>query len=172
MSYVEIGQIMGTHGVRGDLRVWPYNYDSPMFRKGGKVFVQQNKSFSEYEITFIAQANKGIRLHLKGIEDLDAAKKLYKIKIFCPREDFAELDEDEFYLVDMIGMKMLDHQNGRNYGTITEIMETGANDCYVVKGEEFEILVPAIEGVIQEIDKDKKQITVILPEGLLEIYES
>lgn len=172
MSYIEIAQIMGTHGVRGDLRIRPYNDDTSVFKKGNLIFLKQGNKYNQFEITSASPLNKGLKVHLSGIDDKDNAHRLYKAGVFVTRESLPKLDEDEFYLSDMVGMEMLDHVNGRNYGTITDIMETGANDCYVVENEEFEMLVPVIEGVIKEIDSEKKQVTVVLPEGLVDIYES
>lgn len=162
---------MGAHGLRGDLKVKPYNSNSPHFQLGQKLFLLKDKRYSEYEITRVFPGARGLRLHLKGIEDVDSAKALFKAGLFLPRESFEKLEDGEFYLADLIGFQMKDAENGRVYGRIDSIMETGANDCYFVKNDDGEILVPILEGVMVNIDEERSIVEVNLPEGLLEIYE-
>ena len=171
MRYIEIARIMGVHGLKGDLRIMPYNAESPLFVPGSTLYLKDGGSYRFCRIVRCHSGGRGLRIHLEGVESREEARALYGGKLFVPREAFEEPGEDETYVIDLIGMAVVDADSKRCYGTIREVMETGANDCYVVRGEGPEIMVPATREVVLRVDLDARVVTVRLPEGLLDIYE-
>ncbi|RJO67499.1 MAG: 16S rRNA processing protein RimM [Myxococcales bacterium] len=171
-QYVEIGRIMGAHGVRGDLRVDPYNPESELFVPGGVVYLRENDAYRSFQITLVTGATRGLRLHLQGVETCEAAKALYRAELFYPRDAFAATTDNENYIIDLIGIDVFDADTGRRYGKLLEIIATAANDAYVVEDGGREIVFPATKDVIVEVDVKAGRMRVRPPEGLLDVYES
>lgn len=169
--FIAIGRIRGAHGVKGALKIEPYNPDSPLFKKGQQVYIDQKEGMTPAIFTFIADRSKGLRAEFDIITDRDEANAVIGKEIFVKRKDFKPLAKGEHYVVDLIGLSVLDESGEELYGTLKEVMETGANDCYVVKKGKRELLIPATKEVILSVDLTAKEIRVKLPEGLLEIYE-
>ncbi|MBI5505207.1 MAG: 16S rRNA processing protein RimM [Deltaproteobacteria bacterium] len=103
---------------------------------------------------------EGLRVCMEGIEDRDAAAALTGAAVLASRADLSRLKDGEFFDADLLGLEVVS-TDGRNLGTITEIVETGANDVYVVTSEAGEILVPAVAHAVASIDLGAKQVTVI-----------
>jgi 16S rRNA processing protein RimM len=102
----------------------------------------------------------------KGIDNRDQAKELIGAQLFIPQSDLPELDEDTYYWHDLIGIKVY-ATTGDFLGRIESIIETGSNDVYVVKRNDREVLIPALETVVLDIDLAHKRMKVDLPEGLI-----
>ena len=104
---------------------------------------------------------------LEGINTVEDAEKLRNKILYMHRDDL-ELDEDTYFIQDLIGMEVKDADTGFMYGKIADVMQTGANDVYVIKGEEKEYLVPAIADVVVSTDIDGNIMTIRPLEGLFE----
>lgn len=151
-QYLEIGQIVTTHGIAGEVRVKPW-CDSPellcafdrLFFDGGRQAVWIER----------ARVHKNVVvLKLQGTDTMDDAQKLRNKILFAAREDF-ELDEDTYFIQDLLGLEVLDADSGKRYGVISDVTQTGANDVYHIKGEDGkEVLIPAIADVVLETDVD------------------
>lgn len=151
-QYLEIGQIVTTHGIAGEVRVKPW-CDSPellcafdrLFFDGGRQAVWIER----------ARVHKNVVvLKLQGTDTMDDAQKLRNKILFAAREDF-ELDEDTYFIQDLLGLEVLDADSGKRYGVISDVTQTGANDVYHIKGENGkEVLIPAIADVVLETDVD------------------
>jgi 16S rRNA processing protein RimM len=110
---------------------------------------------------------RNVLLSLRGIENCDDAKALVGSEIFIRKKELPELDDGTYYWFEIIGLEVLTIDN-RYLGCVESIIETGSNDVYVVKdpGKGSEILIPALETVVDKIDLDAKTMWVDLPEGL------
>ena len=172
MNYIELAKIMGTHGVRGDLKILLYNQESPHFKPGNVLFLRQGKDFKPYTVRSFRPGAKEQILHLEGIENREEAKLFYGQELYLPREQFLPPGENEHYVADLVGLSVFDADSGRLYGRIEQVIITGANDCYAVHDGKRELIIPAIPEVLLGFDWQARSLKVRLPEGLLEIYEN
>ena len=106
-------------------------------------------------------------LKFKGIDNINDIEMYKQKELWIPREEGQDLEEDEYYIADLIGMEVV-LEDGSSFGTLTDVMETGANDVYVVEnGEGEEILLPAIRECILDVDVEKNVMTIHLMKGLI-----
>jgi 16S rRNA processing protein RimM len=168
MEYIEIGQIVNTQGLKGEVKVMPFTDDINRFDDLEKIYVEINSSKQLLEIEKVRYVKNMVILKFKGkdrIEDIEKYKGKY---IFIDETDKLELPDDTFYISDLIGLEVIDNSNNNSIGKIVDVFSTGSNDVYVVKSEDGkEILLPAIKQVINNIDLINKKVIVNLIEGLL-----
>ena len=159
-SGIEVGTLVAPHGVRGDLRIKPSIERPEILRKLSRIYIDG----APRKLLF-AKPHKNIYiLHLEGCDDRNAAEALIGKKIFLPEGDFPRLAKGEYYFFQLLGLSVSE-EDGTPVGTLTEIMETGANDVYAVETEDGkEILIPAIPDCIKDVDLEKHIMTVHLLE--------
>ena len=164
---VPIGKVVRTHGVRGAVKIHPYGETLGELKAGEKVFSGVSEGVVEREFTLVslrAQSRVWIG-EFEEIGDMNEARELAGKELFVPRERLPVLPDGEYYQFQLIGLTV-ETKDGGNLGTLRGILETGGNDVYVVDCDGKELLVPAIEDVICEIDLDNNRMVVDLPEGL------
>ena len=161
-----IGKIVGIHGIKGTNKVRSYAESLSVFSPGSSILVRDLLDReASYEINWV-KPHTGIPLiSFKGITNCDQAKALVGGQLFIPQSELPELDEDTYYWVDLIGIEVYTTTE-EFLGRIESILETGSNDVYVVKKHETEVLIPALESVVLEIDLEHNRMQVDLPEGL------
>ena len=168
-DFVLIGKIVGAHGLKGTSRIQSYAESLEIFKSGGALLVCSPEGIeNHYEIDWIKSHSRGALLALKGVIDRDHARSLIESELYIAKAELPELEAGTYYWFDLIGISVYTC-DGRYIGSIASIIETGANDVYVVKDAGKEILVPAIESVVQSIDIKSKIMRVELPEGLEEV---
>lgn len=152
-QYLECGKIVSTHGVRGELRVQPW-CDTPEFLCGFKTLYLQ-KGTQRMEVERARENKHMVLLKLRGVDTLDDAAALRGQVVYIDRND-APPDEDGVYFIqDLVGLRVLDADTGREWGKLTDVLATGANDVYVLRdGDGVERLVPAIPQVVLQTDID------------------
>ena len=151
---LKVGVITTTHGVRGEVKVYPTT-DPERFPELDYVLLDTGREKRKLEIEKVRFFKNLVILKFKGRE------------LWIPREEGQDLEEDEYYIADLIGMKVV-LEEGSSIGTLTDVMETGANDVYVVEnGEGEEILLPAIRECILDVDVEKNVMTIHLMKGLI-----
>ena len=166
-----IGEVVGVHGLVGKLKVRSYAESIETFKPGINVKLKfsENGEQDWYEILESSLYKKGILLSLKGVDDINLAECLKGRKILIKREDLPELEENDYLWQDLIGLEVFDKKRG-NIGKIDSIIQTGANDVFVVKpdknGDKEEVLVPAIESVIIIVNIKEGTMEIELPKGL------
>ena len=153
---MEIGKIVNTVGLKGEVKVYPYIDD---FTDIKFVYVNNNKM----EIENIRNKKTVVVIKFKEISNIDEAENLRNSIIELDDEDAPELEEGRYYIKDLIGFEVITDE-GKVLGKLDDIFNTGANDIYQVG----EILLPGIDEVIKEIDTDNKKITVHIIKGLLD----
>ena len=153
---MEIGKIVNTVGLKGEVKVYPYIDD---FTDIKFVYVNNNKM----EIESIRNKKTVVVIKFKEISNIDEAENLRNSIIELDDEDAPELEEGRYYIKDLIGFEVITDE-GKVLGKLDDIFNTGANDIYQVG----EILLPGIDEVIKEIDTENKKITVHIIKGLLD----
>ena len=166
VDYFEIGQISNTHGLKGELKVRPYTENAKRFEKIKRVLIRNKQDgFDEYEVQSVRYQKDIVLLKLKGIDDIDIAENLKTQSLIIPREDAKELEENEFFIADLIGCNV--YENNEKIGELVDIFTAGASDVYVIKrAGKNDLLLPALESIIKNIDVKNKKIDVEVPRGL------
>jgi 16S rRNA processing protein RimM len=166
-SVVLIGKIVGAHGIRGNCKIISYAESLSVFQPGRKVHVvPRSGQEQDYEINWAKSHSKVDLLSLKGIETRDQAQALIGSELFIEKAQLPNVEEGSYYFFDLIGMEVFE-VDGKYLGLLESIIQTGSNDVYVVKHNDNEILIPALETVVREIDLENKRMLVVLPEGLV-----
>ncbi len=165
---LQIGKIVSSQGVRGEVRVIPLTDNPQRFEKLKGFYVENNGTKEKYRLESVKYLKNLVVLKLQGIDTPEQAEVLRGAFILIDRQDAVKLPEDTYFVCDLIGLKVRD-ENGAELGTLENILETGSNDVYVVKNESGkEILIPALKSVVRDISINAGVITVEVPKGLLD----
>lgn len=168
MQYLEIGQIVNTFGIKGQVKVVPFTNDINRFDELKKVYIVNKSSRKEVEIEDVKYHKNMVLLKFKGFDKIEDVESFRNSYLEIDRQDGKNLEEGEYYIVDLIGLDVVSDE-GKNLGKLDDIFNTGSNDIYVVKDElGKQLLLPAIKEVIKEVDLENKKITVHLLEGLVD----
>lgn len=163
---LEIGQIVNTRGLRGEVKVNSFSEDPQRFEKVKSIYVKSDKDYKEYEIERVSYVKNQVVLKLKGINKIEYAEALRNSYIYVKREDLEELPEGTYYIADLIGLDVYE-ENGNLLGKVDDIFSTKSNDVYVVRTELGELkYLPSIPEVLKDIDLPNKKIIVNLIKGL------
>ncbi|MCP1109343.1 ribosome maturation factor RimM [Ohessyouella blattaphilus] len=164
---LRVGVISSTHGIRGEVKVYPTTDEKERFLELKEVILDTGKEKRVLTIAGVKFFKNMVILKFKGIDNINDIEKYRQCELFVTREDATPLEEDEYYFGDLIGLAVFDEEH-KEIGRLTDILETGANDVYVVKTVEGkELLLPAIRDCIKEIDIEGQEMTVHIMEGLL-----
>ncbi|KNF08786.1 ribosome maturation factor RimM [Gottschalkia purinilytica] len=163
-NYIQVGKIVNTHGVKGDIKILPLTDDMTRFEKLKSVFVGEEKL--EIEISKVWY-NKGfVMLRFKGYDDINKVIKFKDLLLYIDKKDAVDLPKDSYFIYEIIGIKVYTSE-GEYLGEIKDVLQPGANDVYVVKEGSNEYLIPAIKDVVKSIDIDEKKMIIELLEGLI-----
>ena len=167
INYFEIGKIVNTQGIKGDVRVVPMTDDKTRFELLESVLVRINETkLLEIPIERVWYHKNFVMLKLQGVDDINAADQLRGGVIVVSPELALPLDDGEYYLRDLLDMKIVT-TDGEELGIITEVLQTGANDVFVVKKEGCkDLLIPHIKKCVISVDVAGKTMLVKLLEGL------
>ena len=164
---LQVGVITSTHGVRGEVKVFPTTDDPERFKTLKHVLLDTGREKKPLEIQGVKFFKQFVILKFKGIDNINDIEMYKGRDLWVPREEAQELDEDEYYIADLLGMKVL-LEDGSEFGTLKNVMETGANDVYIVdRMDGEEILLPAIHDCVLDVDVEKNTMTVHLMKGLV-----
>ena len=163
---LEIGQIVNTRGLKGEVKVNSFSEASDRFETINTILIKFKSEYKEYKIEKVSYSKNQVILKLKGVDTIDDAEKLRNSYIYIYRNQLGELPEGTYYIADLIGLDVC-LENGEKIGIVDDIFSTGSNDVYVVKDElGKQKLLPAIDEVLKEIDIANGRIIVNLIEGL------
>lgn len=166
-DYLQVGVITSTHGIRGEVKVFPTTDDVKRFEQLKKVMLDTGKEWIPLEIEGVKYFKQFAILKFKGIDNINDIEKYCKMPLLISREDAVELEEDEFFMTDLIGLRVVT-EDGKEFGVLKDVMETGANDVYVIDTKEHgEILIPAIKECILDVDMEKQKMTIHVMNGLI-----
>ncbi len=168
-DYLQIGEIVNTHGVRGEVKVLPLTDSQERFNDLEWVYLEDsNGSIKKQDIEGVKHIKGTVILKLKGIDSIEAAEAVKGHFLLVNRENAVRLPSGSYFICDILGSDVRD-LSGVSLGKLTEVLHTGSNDVYVVKdGEGREILLPALKSVIREVSVEEGVIKVVIPEGLLD----
>ena len=165
---LQVGVISSTHGVRGEVKVFPTTDDMTRFKKLKEVILVTEKTEKVLKITSVKFFKQFAILKFDGIDTLNDVEIYKGASLFVDRKNAVKLEKDEYFIADLIDLTVVD-ENGKELGTLIDVMKTGANDVYIVKNEEGrELLFPAIKECILDIDFKKKTMSVHVMDGLLD----
>jgi 16S rRNA processing protein RimM len=158
-NLLQTGQIVNTHGIRGELKVLPWA-DAPDFLLEFDTFYIDGKP---YAVESSRVQKTCVLLKLAGIDDVNQAN-LLREKVVCIDRDEIELEDGAVFIADLIGLPVL--CNGQELGKIVEVLTPPSNDVYVVRGGEHEYMIPVVEEFVEEINVAGGYVTVRLIEGM------
>ena len=167
---LSIGKIVGVHGLKGVLKVFSYAESTARYTPGMPLHLKDSHGNGFIlKIVWAKPHSKTILLSLEGISHRDQAEELVGSDLFIEKAALEVLEEGTYYWADLMGLSVYS-LDGDHLGEISAIVQTGSNDVYVVKRREgtteIEVLIPALESVVREVDLDRRIMRVDLPEGL------
>ena len=167
-QFLRVGVISSTHGLRGEVQVYPTTDDPERFLDLDEVILDTGREHKILEIEGVKFFKNQVILKFKGYDNINDIEKYLKKDLLVDREHAVELGENENFIADLIDMEVVTDE-GKVLGTLTDVIETGANDVYAVKTPEGkEILLPAIRDCILDVNVDEKRMTVHVMKGLLD----
>ena len=171
-DFFQVGIITSAHGVRGEVKVYPTTDDVRRFKRLKEVFLDTNghrigNGFLVMEIESVKFFKQFAILKFKGIDSMEEAEKYRKIPLMVPRSKAVPLGKDEYYTADLMGLTVK-NEDGTDIGVLREVLETGANDVYIIDLDDGrELLLPAIRQCVLEVDVKAGFIKIHILEGLL-----
>ena len=166
-DFLEVGVVIGVHGLRGDIKIRPLPTGDLALPGAREVYLKDsNGLLVSYKAVRASQHKQNILLRLAGLENLAAAESLVGSSIWMAQSDLPELDSEQYYWSDLEGLEVVDQQRGV-LGNVVGMFSTAAHDILEVDGPAGEILIPAIEPFLVHVDREVGQLQVNLPEGLV-----
>jgi len=166
-NYLRVGVITTTHGLRGEVKVFPTTDDPKRFNDLKELYLDTGKELITLEIEGVKFFKQLTILKFKGIDNINDIEKYRGKDLLIKRENAVKLEKDEYFIFDLIDSEVFTDE-GVKLGVLVEILTSAANDVYIVKTEDNkEILLPSIKECILDIDVDNKKITVHIMNGLL-----
>lgn len=166
---LQVGIITSTHGVRGEVKVYPTTDDPRRFRRLKEVVLDTGKEKMNLEIEGVKFFKQFVILKFKGLDNINDIEKYRQKSLYVTRKNAVRLQRDEYFIADLIGLKVQD-EDGKGLGTVKDVIETGANDVYEVEmADGKSLLLPAIKQCILNVDVENGTMQVHVLEGLLDL---
>ena len=164
---LQVGVITSTHGIRGEVKVFPTTDDPKRFKKLKQVILDTGKEKRDLEVESVKFFKQFVILKFKGIDNINEVERYKRCPLLVTRDHAVPLQEDEYFIADMIGMQVVT-EDGPLFGTLKDVIETGANDVYIIESSEHgEVLVPAIKECILDINIEEQKMQIHLMDGLV-----
>ena len=165
---LQVGVLTSTHGVRGEMKVFPMTDDVKRFKKNKNYILQTSKGNMEVKVESAKFFKQFVILKFEGFNSIDDIAPYKNCGLFVTRENAVKCAKDEYFIADLIGLSVCE-EDGNEIGTLTDVIQTGANDVYVVKTSEGkEHLFPAIKECVRSIDMSEQKLIVHIMPGLLD----
>ena len=166
---LQVGIITSTHGVRGEVKVYPTTDDPRRFRRLKEVVLDTGREKLNLEIEGVKFFKQFVILKFKGLDNINDIEKYRQKSLYVTRKNAVRLQRDEYFIADLIGLKVQD-EDGTELGTVMDVIETGANDVYEVEmADGRSLLLPAIKQCILNVDVENGMMQVHVLEGLLDL---
>lgn len=180
---LRVGVVASTHGVHGEVKVFPTTDDVKRFSRLKKVYADYaSKGMTgtgkheaiELEVVGVKYFKQFAIVKFKGMDNMNDVEKYKGMDLYVSREDAIPLEEGEYYIADLIGLTVLNEdKNDEEIGILKDVLQTGANDVYIVNTNKNygskELLIPVINECVKDIDIENQLIKVHLMEGLLDL---
>ncbi len=164
-DFLEVGKFVGTHGVRGMVRIQPWSDDGEFLTQFKNFYLDSGKI--KIEMSKITPHGNVVIAAVKGVDRIEDAEKLRGQVLYIKRDD-AHLPEGRYFVSEIIGAQVFDADTDALLGTLTDVSPTGANDVWHIKSGEKEYLVPAIPNVIVNVDIDTDKIVIRPLKGIFD----
>ena len=165
-DYFRVGVIANTHGIRGEVKVYPTTDDPKRFKGMKEILLDTGHELLPLEVASARFFKNLVILKFKGIDNINDIEKYKGRDLLVSRENAIPLEEGEYYIADIIGAKVVTDE-GEDFGELVDVLTTGANDVYVVKHDGKEVLLPVIPDCVLNRDMEQKIVTVHIMKGLL-----
>jgi 16S rRNA processing protein RimM len=168
IDLLQVGAVTSTHGIAGEVKVFPTTDDPNRFKKLKSVLLDTGKGMKELQITQVKFFKNMVILRFKDHNRIEDVMEYKGKALFVTRENAVKLKKNEYFIADLIGLSVYD-EDEQLLGTLSDVLQTGANDVYVVElAGGKEVLIPAIKQCILDVDIEGGRMRVHLLEGLLE----
>ena len=165
---LRVGVFANTHGVRGEIKVFPTTDDVTRFKKLKTLYLDKGAELMKLEVSSVRFFKNMVIMKFKGIDNINDIEKYKGKDLLIERKQAVPLQENEYFICDIIGSKVVT-EDGQEVGALKEVLQTGANDVYVVKtAEGKEVLLPVIDECVLDVDTDEKIVTVRLMAGIMD----
>lgn len=165
-NYLRVGVIASTHGLKGEVKVFPTTDDIERFKSLKECILDTGREYLTLEVEGVKFFKQYAILKFKGFDQIEQVEKYRGKDLLVTREHAVELKEGEFFITDLIGCQVI-KEDGTILGELKDVLKTGANDVFEVETSEGkEVLLPYIEECVKHIDLEQRQITVYLMPGL------
>lgn len=169
---LQVGIITQTHGIKGEVKVFPTTDDPNRFKRLKNVLLDTGKEKIALEIEGVRFFKQFVILKFKGLDNINDVEKYKTKSLLVTRENAVRLRRNEYFIADLMGLEVVT-EDGNHFGTLRDVMQTGANDVYIVdmdaEGlEPREVLLPAIKECILNVDMEAQKVTVHIMNGLLD----
>ena len=166
MDLLEVGKIVNTHGLHGEVKVVPWTDYPEVFEDIETVYIKKKSEYERLDIAGIKYQKNNLIIRFAQLKDINEAEKYKNKVLYAERESLGELPEGVYYIADLIGLDVV-KEDGEKVGVIADVFNTGSNDIYEVKREgQKNLLLPVIDDVVLNIDIENKRVTVRMMEGL------
>ncbi|MDY3971281.1 MAG: ribosome maturation factor RimM [Clostridia bacterium] len=166
MDLLEVGKIVNTHGLRGEVKVVPWTDYPEVFEDIETVYIKKKSDYERLDIAGIKYQKNNLIIRFAQLKDINEAEKYKNRVLYAERTSLGELPEGVYYIADLIGLDVV-KEDGEKVGVISDVFNTGSNDIYEVKREgQKNLLLPVIDDVVLNIDIENKKVTVRMMEGL------
>ena len=167
LTHFRIGQIVNTQGLKGEVRVYPYVDDINRFDELENFYLDKNFN-QEFEVERVRYKGNMVIMKIKGVDSVEMAERLKTKNLYVSRENSVDLDEDEFFIADLIGLDVFTVA-GEKVGTLKDVLQYSANDVYVVKGDnDKEYLIQSTLKFVPEINIEEKKMIIDPIKGMLD----
>lgn len=166
-DFLQVGIITQTHGIRGEVKVFPTTDDPHRFKKLKEVILDTGKEKNTLEIENVKFFKNLVILKFKGIDNINDIERHKGKSLYVTRANAVKLKKDEYFIADLIGIEVFD-ENDKHLGVLKNVIETGANDVYSIELEDkSELLLPAIKQCVLDIDIEDRKMKVHILDGLM-----
>lgn len=167
-NLLKVGIISSTHGIRGEVKVFPTTDDAQRFKKLKNVLLDSGKEKRDLKIQGVKFFKQFVILKFEEIDDINDVEKYKGSSLYVTRDQAVKLKKDEYFIADLIGLKVIAEEE-KLEGILKDVMETGANDVYVIElSDGRELLLPAIKECVLSVDIEKGEMQIHLLDGLLD----
>ena len=168
-NMLRVGVITSPHGIKGEVKVFPTTDDAKRFKELKKVILDTGKEYIPMEIEHVKFFKNMVILKFRGYDNINEIEKYKSRDLLITRDQAVDLEPDEYFITDLIGLTVVSDQ-GAELGILKDVLETGANDVYVVAMKDGkELMLPAIGDCILNVDLEQRRMEVHVLEGLMDL---
>lgn len=167
-EFLQVGAIANTHGIAGEVKVFPMTDDIRRFKQLKEVYLDTGRERLLLHVASCKFVKNQPVLKFKEFSNINEVEKYKRCGLFITRDQAVPLGKDEYFIADLIGLSVI-REDGETLGELTDVLQTGANDVYEVTMENGkQVLLPVIRECIKKVDLEKRQVTVHVMKGLLD----